>query len=334
MIRNQVWAGLNGDFGYLASDKDGTLHYISLLDKVPLADRDFTAVWQTLATPQGTFFRAFNRIFRWDGKQMHIWSAAEKSNFEALSMVRGHLYTSQGGIGLEEIVGDEIRPVPGGEAYRDFRKLFLFPYDDGRILISAREQLLTIFDGHKSILFPTQADAYLKEHKLYTSNLLKDGSIALTTLDGGAVVLEHDGRLRHFIDSRAGLLSLNVLTSFQDRSGALWLGLNNSITRVEEDSPISILARANSLDAMSFRGSIYFTSDGSAATVQRLIRDPRSGLLSTAPYLGPTQSFTFLNYKDPSGKTPDQLLVAGALGVLKVEGDKLAPCLPSMYGPK
>ena len=42
------------------------------LDKVPLADRDFTAVWQTLATPQGTFFRAFNRIFRWDGKQMHI----------------------------------------------------------------------------------------------------------------------------------------------------------------------------------------------------------------------------------------------------------------------
>jgi signal transduction histidine kinase/DNA-binding response OmpR family regulator len=332
--RNQVWAGLNGDFGYLASDKDGTLHYISLLDKVPLADRDFTTVWQTLATPQGTFFRASNRIFRWDGKQMHIWSAAEKSNFEALSMVQGHLYTSQGGIGLEEIVGDEIRPVPGGEAYRDFRKLFLFPYDDGRILISAREQRLTIFDGHKSILFPTQADVYLKEHKLYTSTLLKDGSIALTTLDGGAVVLEHDGRLRHLIDSRAGLLSLNVLTSFQDRSGALWLGLNNSITRVEEDSPISILARANSLDAISFRGSIYFTSDSSAATVQRLIRDPRSGLLSTAPYLGPAQSFTFLNYKDPSGKTPDQLLVAGALGVLKVEGDKLAPCLLSVYGPK
>jgi signal transduction histidine kinase/CheY-like chemotaxis protein len=331
---NKIWAGLNGDFGYLASDNDGTLHYISLLDKVPLADRDFTTVWQTLATPQGTFFRAYNRIFRWDGNQMHIWSAAEKSSFEALSMVRGHLYTSQGGIGLEEIVGDEIRPVPGGEAYSDFRKLFLFPYDEGRILISSREHPLTIYDGHKSVLFPTQADAYLKEHKLYTSNLLKDGSIALTTLDGGALVLEHDGRLRHLIDLSAGLLSLNVLTSFQDRSGALWLGLNNSITRVEEDSSISILARTNSLDAISFRGSIYFTSDGSAGTVQRLIRDPRSGLLSTAPYLGPTQSFVFLNFKDPSGKTPDQLLVAGALGVLKVEGDKFAPCLPSMYGPK
>ena len=41
---NRVWAGLNGDFGYLEPDGAGTLHYVSLLDKVPAADRDFTAV--------------------------------------------------------------------------------------------------------------------------------------------------------------------------------------------------------------------------------------------------------------------------------------------------
>jgi signal transduction histidine kinase/DNA-binding response OmpR family regulator len=324
---NRVWAGLNGDFGYLEPDSAGTLHYVSLLDKVPAADRDFTAVWQTLPTPQGIFFRAYNRIFRWDGKQMHIWPAADKSSFQALSMVRGHIYTSQDGIGLEEIVGDEIRPVPGGEAYGDSKKMFLFPYDDGRILISAREKSLTIFDGQRSVPFQTPVDTYIKEHKLYTMNLLRDGSIALTTLDGGALVLEHDGRLRHFIDSSAGLLSLNVLSSFQDRSGALWLGLNNSITRVDEDSPISILARTSTLDAMSFRGSIYFTSDSSAATVQRVVQDTKSGLLSTVPYLGPTQSFVLLDYKDPSGKTPDQLLVSGSQGMLKVEGDKFVPLL-------
>ena len=141
---------------------------------------------------------------------------------------------------------------------------------------------------------------------------LRDGSIALTTLDGGALVLEHDGRLRHFIDSSAGLMSLNVLSSFQDRSGALWLGLNNSITRVDENSPISILARISTLDAIPFQGSTYFTSDSSAA-----------------PYLGPTQSFVFLDYKDPSGKTPDQLLVSGSKGVLKVEGDKFVAPMPN-----
>ena len=329
---DRVWVGLDGDFGYLASDKAGTLQFASLLDKVPVADREFTDVWQTLSTSQGTFYRAFNRLFRWDGKQMHVWSTGENSRFQALSIVRGHIYTSQEGIGLEEIVGDEIKPVPGGEGYRDSKKLFLVPYDNDRVLISAREQLLTVYDGQKSIPFPTQVDAYLKTHKLYTMNLLRDGSIALTTLDGGAVVLEHDGRLRHFIDVSAGLQSLNVLSSFQDRSGALWLGLNNSIVRVEENSPITILARTNVLDAVPFQGSIYFTSDSTAATVQRVVRDPKNGSLSTVPYFGPVQSFFFLNYQDPSGKTPNQLLVTGSLGIQSVEGDKLVPTLPTISG--
>ncbi len=330
----RIWAGLNGDLGYLSPDGAGTLHYASLLDKVPVEQRDFTAVWQTLPTPQSIFFRSYNRLFRWDGKQMHIWAATGKSRFEALSAVRGHIYTSQDGIGLEEIVGDELRPVPGGETFRDSAKLFLIPYDDSHILISARDQLLTMYDGQKAIPFPTQADAYIKEHTLYTLRQLRDGALCITTLDGGAVVLEHDGRLRQILDSGAGVLSGNALFSYQDREGALWLGLSNSIARVEEDSPISILARIGALDAMPFQGSVYFTSDGGAASVQRVITDPKTGRLGTVPYKGPVQSFAFLDFKDPSGKTPDQLLATGSLGVMRVAGDKLVPAQPDVYGPK
>ncbi len=309
--QDRVWAGLNADLGYLTPDNAGTLHFVSLLDQIPQTDRDFTTVWQTMTTPQGTFFRSYEKLFRWDGKQMHVWRATEKSRFQALSMVRGHLYTAQDGVGLEEIVGDEIRPVPGGDAYRNSVKLFLFPYDDNRILISEREGLVTLYDGHKSVPFPTQADAFLKQNRTYTMTVLRNGSIAVTTLIGGAVVLEHDGRLRHIINTSTGLLSEDVLSSFQDRSGALWLGISNSVARVEEGSPISILARTNSLDAMAFQGSVYFSGDSTAATVQRVVRDPKSGGLGTFGYLGPSQSNVFLNFKDPFGKTPEQLLVAG-----------------------
>jgi signal transduction histidine kinase/CheY-like chemotaxis protein len=331
---DRIWAGLNGDLGYLSPDSVGTLHYASLLDKVPAEERDFTAVWQTLPTPQGVFFRAYNRLFRWDGKQMHIWPAKEKAQFQALSAVHGHIYTSQDGIGLEEIVGDELRPVPGGEAFRDSAKLFLIPYDDSHILISARDQLLTMYDGQKATPFPTQADTYLKEHTLYTMKQLRDGSLCLTTLDGGAVVLEHDGRIRQILDNGAGVLSGNALSAYQDREGALWLGLSNSITRVEVESPISILARLGALDAIRFQGSVYFTSDGSTASVQRVITDPRTGRLGTLPYKGPVQSYAFLDFKDPSGRTSDQLLVSGSLGAMRVEGDKLVPAEPDAFGLK
>ena len=176
--------GTAGNFGYLAPDASGKLNFVSLLDRVPAEQRGFTDLWQVLPTPQGVFFRAYERLFRWDGKRMQVWSPTGKSRFQALSSVRGHVYTAQDGIGLEEIVGDELRVLPGGDAYASSIKLFLHPYDANHILVSARNGLLTLYDGEKVVPFPTAADDYLHEHKVYTSTVLADGSICVTTLGG------------------------------------------------------------------------------------------------------------------------------------------------------
>jgi hypothetical protein len=180
----KIWFGSNENFGYLSPDAAGTLKFVSLLDKVPAEQRNFTDVWQILITPQGVFFRSYERLFRWDGKHMQVWSPAAKSRFQALSAVRGHIYTSQEGIGLQEIVGDELRNLPGGDGYRDSIKLFLHPYDAGHILVSARNGLFTLYDGEKVTPFPTPVDDYFLKYKLYTSTILADGSICATTLGG------------------------------------------------------------------------------------------------------------------------------------------------------
>lgn len=131
------------------------------------------------------FFRSYEELFRWDGRAMHVWHVPSGSRFQALSMVRGHIYTDENGVGLEEIVGDNLRPLPGGDAYANSKKLFLHPYDDGRILISQRDGLLSLYAGQKVTPFPTTADSYLKVHEPYTSTQLQDGSLCVTTLDGG-----------------------------------------------------------------------------------------------------------------------------------------------------
>ena len=147
----KIWLGGNGGFGYLEPDASGTLHYVSLFDKVPQNDRDFTDVWQTLVTPQGVFFRSFEMLFRWDGQNMHVWRPAPGTRFQALSSVRGHIYTAQNGIGLQEIVGDEISGIcPAGKHIKIRTRVFLNAYDDNDILISAREGLLSLYDGQKS----------------------------------------------------------------------------------------------------------------------------------------------------------------------------------------
>jgi signal transduction histidine kinase/CheY-like chemotaxis protein len=328
----KIWVGAGANFGYLEPDATGTLHYVSLLDKVPAGDRGFTDVWQTLATQQGVFFRSYEHLFRWDGHQVKVWSPEGKSRFEALSAVRGHVYTAQAGTGLQEIVGDELRNAPGGEAYKDSIKLFLHPFNGSQILVSARNGLFTLYDGQKVTPFPTQADDYLTKHKLYTSTLLPDGSFCATTITGGLVILEHDGRLRQIIDQGSGLAATGVLSAYPDREGALWLGLEGGIARVEINSPISIFARTGNIDVTRFNGSMYVTETGGNAAVERLVFDRQTGLPSLVPLSGPAQGWILVHFKDPSGKTPDQLLAATSEGVMRVQGDSLVPAMPALHG--
>ncbi|MGB6729422.1 MAG: GAF domain-containing protein [Terracidiphilus sp.] len=328
----RVYAGLEADFGYLAPDAAGSLQYVSLLDKVPAADRDFTDVWQILVTPQGVFFRSYQKLFRWDGNRLKVWTAPDGSRFQALSLVRGHIYTALGGMGLEEIVGDDLRPASGGDAYKNSVKLFLHPFDNGQILVSARNELLTLYDGQKATPFKTGADDYLKKHEIYTSTILNDGAICLTTLGGGAVILEHDGRLRQVLDQGAGLLSSQTLSAYQDRDGGLWIGSDAGVSRVELNSPISILSRDEGFDIIRYKGAIYASTVGNTA-VARIDFDKQTNRPKTTLLHGPSQGWEFVDFKDPKNPGNEQLLVATSDGVMRVEGDNLAPAMPRVHGP-
>ncbi len=330
--KDRVWVGASGIFGYLAPDANGTRQFVSLLDKVPAQDRGFTDVWQTLVTPHGIFFRSYERLFRWDGKGMQVWLPQEKSRFQALSYVGGRVYTAQNGVGLQEIVDNGLRNSPGGESYGSSAKLFLHPFDDGHILISARDQLFTLYDGQKVTPFVTAADDYLRAHRLYTSTLLRDGTICATTLSGGAVLIGHDGKVRQIISESDGILGSDVLSAFQDREGGLWLGMDTGVARVEVNSPVSIFSRETTLDVAEFNGSIYRSTAAGKSGVMRIVRDPQTGRPIDMPLHAPTQAWTLAVFKDPGSKVPDQLLAATSEGAMRLEGDSLVPLIPALHG--
>lgn len=83
---------------------------------------------------------------------MHVWSHQPKARFQALSAIRGRIFTAQDGVCLQEIVGDEIRSVPGGDSYRNSRKLFLNPSMRVTILVSQ-----VLFPGTGKVAVATPA---------------------------------------------------------------------------------------------------------------------------------------------------------------------------------
>ena len=217
--------------------------------------------------------------------------------------VRGHILTSQSGIGLQEILGDDLCALPGGDAYKNSSKLILIPYDDRRILVSARRELLTLFDGEKVAPFPTQADEYFRKNDIYSSSALPDGGFCVATSQGGVVIVEHDGRLRRIINQDAGLQNASAYVAYSDREGALWLGLGHGITRVEINSPISIFSRDPAQNVARQKGSLYVVNAAGGSAFSRLVPNGKTGLSSLQPI--PTsfgQGFFLLTFRDPAGK--------------------------------
>lgn len=327
----KIWVGASGSFGTLEPDVQGALQFVSLFDKIPTEQRQFNDVWQILTTPKGNYFRSYQRLFRWDGQKMHVWTS--KTRFEALAEIRGRIYTSQGGVGLQEIVGDELRELPGGSAYKDSVKLFLHIYDERRMVTSARGGKLTLYDGEKSTPFPTQADEYIKKHELYVSTPLADGGLCLTTLRGGAVILDHDGRLRRIIDKETGLADLGVLSALADRDGALWLGLGIGMARVDFNSPISIFPGTAPYGLVRHQDTLYVSMATGGIPLAKLVNDSRTGVSMLRPVPAAfNQAWTLLSFKDPGGKVAPQLLLATPLGVMKIEGDTISPAVAGLAG--
>ena len=327
----RIWVGGQGDFGWLAPDAAGKLEFVSLYDQIPEAYRRFTDVWQVVPTERGVFFRTYDYLFRWDGKKMHVWTASPKKRLEALSLVEGRLYTADSGRGLLEIVGDELRPVPGGEAYAGMAKVFLHPFGPGRMLVSARAGAITIFENGKSTPFANEAAEYLKKNELYVSLILPDGAICVTTLRAGAVILERDGRVRRILEE--GLDSPGVLSAMMDRDGALWLGLGTAITRIDINSPVSLFDAASANGSARHQGVLYVAFATGGIALKKVVNEPGAGASRLAPI--PTkfnQAWTLLSYEDPFGKAPPQLLIATSEGVKIIEREVVRTVIPGLEG--
>jgi signal transduction histidine kinase/CheY-like chemotaxis protein len=331
----RIWVGGWGEFGYLQPDSAGGLTYISLKDKLP-AEYRYSPAGGVEITRDGTFFLTRKALFRWDGKRMQVW-ASHGHYFQGFAQIGGRTYSAQYGIGLEELAGNELRPLPGGDALRQSEITGLYPWDETHVLVStffsAPNTLhfggLWLYDGHSISPFPTQADDYLKKNNSFGAIPLRDGGFCIFTQRGGVVTIDHNGRVRRIIDKQAGLAENLVRSGYEDQEGALWLFSSKNISRVALKSPVSVLTYDRVQDTAVLNGSAYAAhSFSDAAALQRITRNPATGLLEAHALSSAASAEALLVFHDPAGG-PAQLLAATTSGVLQIRGDAVTTVLPA-----
>ena len=166
MLNGKIYVGGQSDLGYLAADASGDLQYFSLINEIPEPYRDFQDVWQTVSVKNAVYFQTVNHIFRFSDGKVKTWSEQENLFLKAFS-VNDQLYVYQRGVGLIRMVDDSLQLVPGGKRFAGNRVQIMLPLNASKLLLGTREGGFFIYDGSDFTPFPTEADYFLQQNRIY-----------------------------------------------------------------------------------------------------------------------------------------------------------------------
>ncbi|UCH95547.1 MAG: helix-turn-helix domain-containing protein [Candidatus Aminicenantes bacterium] len=285
-----IYVGAVGEFGCLTrnpSDPTGNLTYDSLTNRLNEKDKNFGDVWSINVTSHGIYFKTYFKIFRfYNGKINVIPVSSGPFSFT----IKDKVFINNKGIYV--LNGNTPLLLPGTQKLlrKSTGLLYILPYTHHRILIATENKGFFIYDltmvldkdtqaiipdfsKVKSVSyllkkFPTAIDEYILFNRLYSGVKINHNHYAFATLKGGIIIMDQEGKLVRVINKNRGLRKNMVSYLFADQHQNLWAALNNGISYIELQSPITQFNGRNGLEetVMSItrhRGKLFIgTLDG------------------------------------------------------------------------
>ena len=297
----RVYVGAVGEIGYLQPDAEGQMRYVSLLDRMSVADRQFAEVWSTFDTPQGVVFSSAQQLMQLQGERVQSWKP--HSGLGVALGANDRAFVVEVGRGLLELIGGEWRLVAGGERFANDAVLAILSVPPqwlagpGTLLVASRARGLELFAGGQFTPWSSEIGEALNRDKLMSNSaaFLPDGQLVFGTVLGGLYVLDRHGKLVRQLTKGSGLQSPIVGALLPDREGGLWLGLGNGLARVELTAPLSrfdgragLVGEGSVLALHRHQGALFV---GTTQGAYRLLPGPRAGFQKINGISGQTWAF-------------------------------------------
>jgi hypothetical protein len=283
-----VWVGGVNELGRLVAAPDGRRVYQSLRDRVPAAVGDLRDIWRVFATAEGIWFQSNQAVLRWRDDRFEVWPMNER--FVVLSSWLGdHLAVFRSDGWFKPLAGGGWAQL-GDPAAKlgNFMPHFAVPHPAGGWLMALQGEKGVVagfgrWDGHTLTLQPHPLDAYFRAKRPYDGLRLADGRYVVTTLQGGLVVLGPDLSFQTLLNEKLGLPSDAILSAIEDRHGAVWLGTEFGVSRVQLHPAYSWLTAANGLTRATAHPIVRWGDElliGGTAYLQR-VRPPAGAPFAT-----------------------------------------------------
>ena len=260
----RIFVGGNDEFGYFKSNEKGVLKYFSLsklIDKK--ANKNINLIWRIHLYKGEIIFQSFTKVFFFKNEKLRFIDAPNKFQFSFL--VNKKLYFQDKVLGILEYKNGKLVPLKGSTVFNDKEIWSVFPLPNNRLLLATLEKGLFVTDGNSVKPWVTEANEFIKKNTSLGGCIIKNKFIVLNSVLNGFIVCDLNGKIIQHLNRQKGLQNNTILTSFVDSKNNLWLGLDNGITFINENSPFTFFDYSYNIgtvySSLLFNGYLYVATN-------------------------------------------------------------------------
>lgn len=234
----RIFVGGNDEFGYFKSNFKGVLEYFSISKLIPKkASKNINLIWKIHLYKGEVVFQSFTRAFFFKNNKLRYINPPHKFQFSFL--INNRLYFQDKTLGILEYKNNKLIPLIGTTVLNNSEVWAMFPLPNHKLLIATLEKGLFTYDNKTIQPWNTEANSFIKKNTSLGGSIIKNKFIILNSVLNGIAICDLNGKIVQHLNRQKGLLNNTILTSFVDSKNNLWLGLDNGITFINENSPFT-----------------------------------------------------------------------------------------------
>ncbi len=245
----EIYLGAYNDFGKMEPEPSGRLAFHSFRELIPEEYSNFDDVWNIFPFRGKIMFQSYYAAwFYREGTPMAVVTAP--SRFQNSYNVNGHLIFNDEENGLMEYDGTRLVRLEGCESLAGQDIWSILPFGSGgEMLVCTIGRGLFIHNSQGLRRWNVPVSDMLSRDQVFSAALLPDGRYVIGTILNGIIIIDGEGNIIYQINKKNGLQNNTVLDLFADRSGNLWLALDNGIDYVNVNSPVTFIRSADGFGA-------------------------------------------------------------------------------------
>jgi ligand-binding sensor domain-containing protein/DNA-binding CsgD family transcriptional regulator len=319
----KIFVGGYNEFGYFQPDSKGKLSYTSLAKKVdPEKIKIIDFIWKIHSLNNQIIFQSFARAYIFKDGKLTILKAPKRFQFSFV--VNNKLYFQDIEKGILEYRAGRLYSLANTTSLNNTEIWGMYALTKDKTLIITLERGLFIYENNSLRPWETEANTFVKKNNSLGGVTIKNNFIVLNSVLDGIIICDFNGKIIQHINRKKGLQNNTVLTSFIDNKNNLWLGLDNGITYINENSPFTYFGF--SYDISTVYASVIYEGNLYVATNQGVF------------YHAWNKSFKEDVFKLVEGTTAqswnvqvidNELICANNRGALAIKGDRVTRTIDS-----